>query len=346
MRLPDLDVATFLRALTPGNYCLITHRNADLDAIASALTLRQVIAELTSSDGVYVVVPEGLDATSKFFLSNLSIKLDHLYDDEKFDKCCEHYVVVDAASRDQLGSFTNIKDFILVDHHEVNTLIDSAGVTLYDYRRKSASEIVAHVVISAGVGLNSDYLTLLIGGILHDSRFLYLADEITFEILAGLMRLGGNYGRARELLSRRAPMSYSEKVARLKAMSRLGIYKAGKYLVTVTCIGAYEGNVLKDLLEGGADISIALARRGEGFRVTVRVREEVVNELGKPLAGLLTSHLADSLGGSGGGHSLAGGSYIQCKDPDKVLKTIESFFKVVSGNFKTIDEGRWLEECS
>ncbi len=342
----ESDVKEFLNTLTPKNYCLITHRNADLDAIASALVLREIIIRLIPSVEAYVIAPDGLDSTSKYFLSGLSITPNYLYEDDEFNKHCDCYLVIDAASKEQLGRFNTLKDYILVDHHEVNTLTDSAIMKLYEPKRKSTSEIVAYVLFASGVNLMHDYLTLLIGGILHDSRFLYLADGVTFSILSDLIRLGGDYVRARNLLIKRTPMEYSERIARLKAMSRLGIYKSGKYVIAITCIGAYEGNVLKSLLDCGADISIAIAPRDEGFRVTVRVNEEVVSELGKPLAGLLTSYLAELLGGSGGGHSLAAGSHILCKEPEDILKALESFFKLLVGSFKTVDGGRWLEECS
>ncbi len=346
MLLPRLDIDEFLNALTPGKYCLITHRNADLDALASALVLREVIVTLTSSNEVYVITPDGLDATSRSFLSNLNILPNYLYEDVEFNKCCNYYVVVDVASKDQLGRFNALENYILVDHHEVNTLISRASVKLYDPKRKSTSEIVAYLILTLGMILRDEYLTLLIGGILHDSRFLHLADETTFNTLAELIRLGGDYVKARNLLSKHTSMDYSERIARLKAMSRIGIYKADDYVVVITCIGAYESNALKSLLDNGADISIALTRRDEGFRVTVRVGEDVVSRLGKPLAGLLTSYLADELGGSGGGHSLASGSYIRCREPEKILKALELFFKSLLGSFKTVDNGRWLEECS
>ncbi|MEM0453932.1 MAG: DHH family phosphoesterase [Sulfolobales archaeon] len=341
----DINISEFLDILTPRSYCLITHRNADLDALASALVLREIIVRITSRNEVYVIVPDGLDSLSRYFLNNLNISSDYVYEDKVFDKSCDCWIVVDAASEEQLGRFNMLDEYLLVDHHEINMLADKAKVKLYDPRRKSTSELVALLALRFGVELRNEFLTLLIGGILYDSRFLYLADEFTFNILSELIKAGGDYVKARNLLTRRNLMDYSERIARLKAMSRLGIYRAGKYLVVITCIGAYEGNVLKILLDNGADIAIALARRDNGLRITIRVSEEVVNELGRPVAGLLASYLGDKLGGSGGGHSLASGSYIKCRDFAELLKVLESFFRSMTGNFKVLEKGRWLEEC-
>ncbi|MCS7108573.1 MAG: DHH family phosphoesterase [Sulfolobales archaeon] len=343
----DLNVDKFLSSLTRGTHCLITHRNADLDAVASALTLREIISKKMYVDDVYVIFPDGMDSLSKFFLNSLDVLNSHYtYVDSDFHKCCDFYVVVDAASNEQLGRFSDLETYSLVDHHEVNTLIDKAEIKLYDPKRKSTSEIVAYLALKSGVELSDRYYTLLIGGILYDSRSLYLADEVTFSILSELIRLGGNYVRARNLLTRRTSLDYSERIARLKGMSRLGIYKAGKYLIVITCIGAYEGNTLRSLLDNGADVAVALAHRDGGFRVTIRVSEEVVDELGRPLAGLLATYLANKLGGSGGGHSSASGSIIKCGKAEEVLRALESYFRSLMGNFKIVDEGRWLEECS
>jgi len=129
-------------------------------------------------------------------------------------------------------------------------------------------------------------------------------------------------------------------------MSRLGIYKSGKYLIAITCVGAYEGNVLKVLIDNGADVGIAVACRDDGLRITVRVSEDVVKELGKPLGGLLASYIANNLSGSGGGHSLAGGSYVRGVTPKELFSIFSKFFSSITGDFKIIDNGRWIEECS
>jgi len=342
----DLNINEFLNFLkNPRKYCLITHRNADIDALASVLVLREIIVRLNKLNEVYVITPEGIDSISKNFIVNLGIPYN-IYDDSSFEGSCDTFIVVDSASREQLGRYSHISDYVLIDHHVVNNLVDNALIRLYDPSRKATSEIVSLLLLTIGGDLGSEYLTLLIGGILYDSKLLQLADGTTFKILSDLIMLGGNYDRARSLLIRKSQIDYSERVARLKGMSRLGIYKSGKYLITITCVGAYEGNVLKVLIDNGADVGIAVACRDDGLRITVRVSEDVVKELGKPLGGLLASYIANNLSGSGGGHSLAGGSYVRGVTPKELLSIFRKFFSSITGDFKIIDNGRWIEECS
>jgi len=335
----------FIKAVTQiheGAFCIVTHRNADLDALASSIALREILLRLNPSMHVYLIFPEGIDRTSKTFIEEFNIKIPS---SDAVGNACVNYIVVDSSSKEQLGNYSHISGYILIDHHEVNTLIDNAVLDLYEPRRKATSEIIANLIFFAGINVSAEAASLLIGGILYDSRFLQLADDVTFEVLAKLIRLGGNYERVRSLLTRKY-MDYSERIARLKGMSRLGIYRAGDYVVVITCVGAFEGALLKAITDNGADVGIVLARRDEGYRATIRVRDDVASKLSRPVAGDLALYLASNLGGSGGGHSLAGGALIKAQKLQDVLNAIRKYFLQLTGSFKEIESGRWLEECS
>lgn len=338
------NLSNLLKLITSSNtYCIVTHRNADLDAVASTIVLHELIHQISSSK-TYILLPEGMDSVSKHFLESLNI-------DVVFNRCsddvkCDYYMLVDTASREQIGECSSlINRYILVDHHEVNSLVNSALVAIYDPIRKATSEIVAQILLDLNIGINSKYVTLLIGGILYDSRFLMLADEVTFDLMSKLIRLGGDYLGARSLLSKKDSMTYSEKIARLKGMSRLGIYKAGEYVVVITCIGAFEGNLLRVLIDNGADLGIAIACRDNGFRITIRASELLTRNLRRPISGELAQYLANKLGGSGGGHSLAGGAHVYCKSINDVFKVIMEYIDNLVGDFTVVDNGRWMLEC-
>lgn len=326
---------------TSTTYCIVVHKNADLDAIASAIVFRRILTRFGHK--TRIITPEGLDSLSKHFIESLGIN-------EEFHRCedsvvCDSYVIIDSASKDQLGCYSDVEKFILIDHHEINSLVKDALLVIYDPSRKATSEIVTQILLELGEVVEPTYLTLLIGGILYDSRLLQLADHITFELMSKLIKLGGDYVRARNSMLKKNSLSYSEKVAYLKGISRIGIYRVGKYLMTITCIGAFESGVLKALLDSGTDIGIAIARRDEGVRIIIRVSESVTRDVGKPLGGELAQYLASKLGGSGGGHSLAGGAYVRAVSSESILKCIKDYLTSVIGEFKVIDAGRWTMEC-
>ena len=280
---------------------------------------------------------------------NLKKYVDSEYSDDDVE--CAYQVIIDTASAGQLGKYSDIlRDYLLIDHHEVNTLVEKAKILLYDPKRRSSSEIVFEVMeylLSKLSGhAQSEILTALICGILYDTKYLRLADDVTFEVMAKLIRLGGDYGIALSILSSKKELDYPERIARIKGAMRAGLYKVGDLIMVITCIGAYESSVLKLLLDAGADIAIAIAtRKNRGTRIIIRTTSEVVERLGFPLAAELARELGRSMKGSGGGHASAGGVYVEDFKAELFVKVLTSFFKSRGLTLKAIDEGRWLSEC-
>ena len=332
--------------------CIFIHKNADPDAVASAYAISYLIKYLTSGKTlISLVAPEGLEAVSRKMVEELNLKkyVDSEYSSD--DVNCSYQVVIDTASASQLGRYSSIlRDYLLIDHHEVNTLVESARIILYDPKRRSSSEIVFEVMKRLLGRLRgsvpSEVLTALICGILYDTKYLRLADVATFEVMAKLIRLGGDYSFALSILSSKKELDYSERIARIKGAMRAGLYKVGDLIVVITCIGAYESSVLKLLLDAGADIAIAIAtRKNRGTRIIIRTTNEVVERLGFPLAAELARRLGESMKGSGGGHASAAGVYVEEFKAETFIKVLTSFFKSRGLTLKVIDEGRWLSEC-
>jgi len=345
------EVASWLSRLQ-GSTCIFIHRNADPDAVASAYAISYLIKHLTSGRVLtLLIVPEGLEALSKKMIEALNLKkyVDSEHSSDFME--CAHQVVIDTASASQLGMYSSIlRDYLLIDHHEVNTLVESAQIALYNPKKRSSSEIVFelmdHLLSKSGCRVPSEILTALICGILYDTKYLRLANDMTFEVMAKLIRLGGDYETALSILSSKKELDYPERIARIKGAMRAGLYKVGDLIMVITCIGAYESSVLKLLLDAGADIAIAIAsRKKQGTRIIIRTTNEVVERLGFPLAAELARELGKSMKGSGGGHASAAGVYVEEFKPELFIKVLTRFFESRDLAFKTIDEGRWLCEC-
>ncbi len=336
-----------------GEVCILIHKNADPDAAVSAIALSYLIRYLISSGAaISLVAPEGLEAVSRRVIEALNLL--NFVDVKCISKGkveCAYQVVIDTASTSQLGEFSNIlRNYMVLDHHEVNTLIDSANILLYDPKRKSSSEIVfmviEHLLRKSGDSIPKEILTALIAGILYDTKYLRLADDVTFEIMAKLLKLGGDYAHAIAILSAKKKLDYSERVARIKGAMRAGLYKVNDLLMVVTCIGAHESSVLKLLLDAGADIALAIAaKKNKGTRIIIRTTSEAVKHLGFPLAAELARELGECMKGSGGGHASAAGVYVEEFKPESFIKVLTEFFRSRGLNLKIIDEGRWLNEC-
>ena len=329
------------------NICIAFHRNADPDAIASAVGVRELFNSVNPLVKVHVIAPEGINLLSKALLTRLGLK--KMVSDSKDVSICNYFVIVDTSTLSQLGDLSKSvmgKEYVVIDHHEVNGLVNNAVKALYDPYRPSASELIIKLLSHKGVKPFNKVLTLLIAGILYDTKFLRLADEHTLESVLWAMKLGGDYFEAQSILSSKE-IGRSEKIAVLKGLTRAGLYMLGKeWLLAITCIGSNESLVLKSLIEAGADIALAIAKRKEHNRAIVRVSKKFLNLVDPSIAVEITTYLGESLGGEGGGHGGAAGALIDAKvTGEDILKALRKFFKGKGIGMKVLEEGRWLREC-
>ncbi len=331
--------------------CIVTHRNADPDALASTIALSSLVAKLNSKLKIYKVFPEGIELISKNLVNELNVDLGNVLisnKDVNYNELCDLIMVVDTASASQLAFLANViksRNYIIVDHHDINDLVRSSLLNIYHHQASSTSEIVSLMSMSLGLSVEPKIASLLIAGILYDTRFLRVSvTDVTFEVLSWLIRLGGDYERVVTLLTRK-DTPYPEKVARLKAAIRAGIYAVDNYLLTITCIGAYESSALKGMLDLGSDIAIAIALREEGVRVTLRATKRVIEGMNSLVAAELAKTLSNAFGGSGGGHASAAGAFLKTFNTDEFLKVIRKYFEDKGYRFRVLDEGRWKIEC-
>jgi len=327
--------------------CIAFHNNGDPDAVAAAIALAEVVHSLNPPSKIYVVAPEGIDSASKRLLKQLNLQETVLPypPPEK----CSRYIIVDTSTKTQLGELgkeLKPKKYAVLDHHVINELVKDAEISVYGTETSSSSELAAMVMKEVGVTVRSEVLTLLIAGILYDTRMLRLAKASTFRTLADLMESGGGYSEASKLLTSRE-ISKSEKVAKLKGISRAGIYELNKeWLMAITCIGAHESSVLKVLIDSGADLAIAVAKRKGETRVSIRATDTLINRLNAPVSASITKRLGELLGGEGGGHAGAAGAKIPGRVPPKeFLKALRKTLTELGLRITTLEEGRWLTEC-
>ncbi len=344
------DLALKARSLTQllanvRSICFLTHRNADPDAIASLLALKHVFERLNASLTLTIYLPEGMSRESKKLLSSLNYVLNTVND----LRHCDLMVVLDSSSYSQIGSYSEaIKTpYVLVDHHEVNELVKEAFVSFHYPEASSTSELVALIAYELGIELPPEIMTLLIAGILYDSRFLKLAKPTAFEALHYLtMKCYDCYVKALNVLSREE-IPRSETIAILKGLSRTGLYSVGNYLLAISCVSAYEASVLKHLINAGADIAVVVSRKENSTNIYVRVAQDVIEVLKKPLAGELCKYVSNALGGSGGGHAGAAGALLPADiELENLINLLRKFFEELKLEFRVMEEGRWFERCS
>lgn len=316
----------------------MTHRNADIDAVAAALTLSYALSTYGSTS-VDVCTPEGVDSVAKRVLAGLGFSIPEL------GECSgTRLLFVDVSSLSQVGP-VEFRECAVIDHHVINEIVGKCTPSLYDPEAKASSALVAEVLLSSGWPIPGEYATLLLAGVMHDTRFLRLLSPRVLRVVAKLVELGGDVEIVQSLMAQpEAP--YAERVASLRGLSRLGIYAVDhELLVAVTCLGAYESTALRRILESGADVALAIAVRGSELRLTVRASARALRALGTPVAAEIANYLAKVAGGGGGGHDAAAGAVVPAAFLDQLESALAEFFRSRGFKFRVLDRGRWVEEC-
>lgn len=292
-------------------HVIITHKNADPDAIASALIMEKVVGSLTKMKP-YLLFPEGLNLISKNILSKLSIGLES-YEHEQILKQVNlqkaSLIVVDTSYSKQLGKYSNIVDkvgkIIVIDHHSNGDLDEKAFLTIKSFNVASTSEIAYIVSRSLNITLPVKVMQLSLAGILYDSRHLLLAKPVTFKVISELIEKGISYHEVIKLLQIKPTIA--ERIARIKASLRSKYYRVNDIIIGITYVGAYEASVARSLIELGLDIVFVIGDHNDEIRVIARASSTITDDLGIHVSNDILSKLSQYYKGSGGGHPGAGG---------------------------------------
>ncbi len=275
-----------------GRFAILVHRHADPDAIASAYALLKIVKGR-------IYAPGGLSSLGKRLAEYLGLEVSEGPITE------EKVIVVDTASKAQLpGVELEDKEVIRIDHHATG---DIEGFT--DPSASSTSELVSLMLKDLGVVLDPKTATALIAGILYDSKQLRISRAETFEALWYLSLQGGRASEAYKILESKQRDDFSVRVAKMKACQRLKFFKVKDFIIAITEIGSHESDVMKMLLESGADVVYVISIRDGETRIYGRLSKRALG-LGLDVSEIL-SKLAQDYGGSGGGHKGAGGAILK-----------------------------------
>ena len=312
------EVAELLwRAARHVKVAVLAHRNADPDALASALLARRALVKLGAEP--VILLPEGLSRASKQVLRAAGLEdlpLARYEGGPGSTPLVEAVVVVDASNSTQLGDLAGLaraKPLYLVDHHSPGDLASHAEASVVDQASPSATQLVALALEYMGVCPEAREATVGLAGIVYDTRRYSIADAGSFRASAYLISCGGDYEKALKALQagrdQGSGLDYAERVARLKAAQRMVTSRiCEELIVAVTRVGAYESSAARALVDLGADVAAVIGGKGAELRVTLRLSRRALD------AGLradeLASYIAGKYGGRGGGHAAAGMAHV------------------------------------
>ena len=284
---------------------LLTHHNADPDAICSATALALGLEQMGAKTRIGAAV--SVSALSKKVIGKFGMDVEI---DPKMDT--DLIILLDTSTPGQLSGLCSAFEEskakkVVIDHHTAQEFSLKADLSYVDESATSASEICYNLLQKLGVEITRDMAFMLIIGMLTDTAHFKYATPPALRTIADILESQSlTLAEIMDFLS--TPQDISERIACLKAVQRAKLNKVGNYLVVVSNIGSFEASAARALMRTGADVAAVAAKRGDELRISLRAKSSFVSETGIDLGKDLVPEVAKVIDGSGSGHPTAAGA--------------------------------------
>lgn len=314
------------------NFIIISHDNADIDAIASAIGIARYINNFSVKAEILIY---NFDNSATKLFMNLSDSLKKLFIDPRELKNKLNnktaILIVDVSNTYLIKEWGEIKskvsneNIFLIDHHTINEKsIDLVGKNSYvDISASSASEIIANIFnINSNLinSLTKEEADLLISGIYTDSKNLTRnVGPTTCDVLSYLTHSGGEIDKAVDIS--RNDLEYINLLIEL-------FNSIKKPITTNILLGVIsQDQILDDIMVSkladelmnynDIDASFVFARIGNNkYKLSARSNQNIN-----------VQKICESLGG-GGHHNIAAVTFdLKNEQYDKILNKIKNIIK-------------------
>jgi bifunctional oligoribonuclease and PAP phosphatase NrnA len=299
---------------------LLTHENADMDAICSAAIMQSYFKQkkIDSTIGV----PSHINEQASTFISNQKISVIKKPVLDNYD-CV---IIFDMNDYEQLGPLK--KEFIsfqkkqknkiyAFDHHEIEKRSIVCGKNAFiNPKAISATQLIYETLGKKSFDKKMCFYVCL--GILEDTGHFITGSVSAFKIFSEcLEKSGKKYSELLGVVKRE--INRDEKYALLKAAQRAQIHDVGEVIVTTSVLSFYQGQAATKLLDFGADISLVAGTDKHGI-TSMSVRADSVFKNLKKFNSMnhLLKPLQKKVGGEIGGHSGAA-QWKGVLSPQKIL---------------------------
>ena len=131
----------------------------------------------------------------------------------------------------------------------------------------------------------------------------------------------------------------SERIARLKAASRISVHTIGDWVIATAKIGAYEASACRGIIDLGADVAIVGGKPSKDVvRISVRSTQEFYKETGINLGKDIMEPLGDLIDGKGGGHPNAAGANGTRNRKQALEKSVELIRKILEDGKSRVEK--------
>jgi nanoRNase/pAp phosphatase (c-di-AMP/oligoRNAs hydrolase) len=291
-------LGSIVEELENGSKCILLHKNADPDALGCAIALSLAFPD------TFIGAVEGLSKNAKYLQKNLNVDVVETPDILDYDKI----VVVDTPSPERLGgSFQNLKNPIVIDHHTKSFDWDTQFYYM-DESKASCGEIVYQILMLGEKEITPQIGLALLAGILTDTGKFSYAKSQTLKTFAEIMEKSGlDMDDVLSVFAEEHETDYSRKISRLKGAQRLKYITVKGHIIAVSQAGAFESSVCNALINLGADVAFVGSQNKDEFRISARTTQEMIKS-GLHLGDMMAD-IGKENGCDGGGHDGAAGLF-------------------------------------
>ncbi len=309
--------------ISTGVVPVVTHRNGDMDTVASACALSAALGSSSRPMGVHVskVAREVIDEL-KFGFNRMDTNR------AAWPRTTSGIIVVDAGGPDQIGiDLPEGIPICIIDHHKHTSdawVISNEDLHINETVCSTTQIIFEYLNEYHPSSLDESMRKLLLTGLITDTGHYRHADAKALKNASDILGDEIQHGDVLDLL-RTTGLGRSIRIATLRSLSKVNIETPGNFVVAITTCSTHEGTVAGSMIHAGADAAIITNHKVDGIRLTTRASHRAV-ENGLDMGGILSS-LADSLGGVGGGHPGAAGWTTEIDN----VEAISSILSRISG---------------
>lgn len=307
------DLQGFLSSNSNKKIVVTTHREADLDAIASSFAISSL---LKFSKLALLDEP---NEEAKLLIKKLGIKFNYLDELKRSD--FEGLIVTDCSSSIILPGIEEWKLIGIIDHHRKSGKNISADFELIEEECPSASELIAKNIDHSK--LQKKVAHALAVGIISDTYQFSSSRLETFETLVKLMKVcGTDYSEL--LYDAFPPKPLDVKLSIIDAIKNTNFITYKNIIISTTEVDEKESGIA-GLLSRIVDVSFVARADIEDSnysKISLRISKtfdikanEVMKEAG------------EVMNGKGGGHFKAAGGRVMANKKDALKKCVEILIK-------------------
>lgn len=298
--MPESNISGLKGALKAHKSAVIlTHHNADPDAMGSAIALARGLSQLGIRADV--CAPLGLSLQSR----NILAQYPYPISEGKEIAFKQLVFLIDTSVPEQIGNIALPKDSVvaILDHHEEGGLFERAGFRFVRKDSHATAFIVLELLQALNLKVTAEIAFFLLAGIVADTAFLRMVTAKELKATAELLETAGvELEQVYNALSVREDIS--ERIAKLKAMKRMNVFRLGDVIVAFAASGSFESQVALAIMKQGADISFAenIDAKKPEYRISGRMRQSLAEKI--DLSKLMKA-IEQIIEGSAGGHPTA-----------------------------------------